>query len=544
MGFNIPSYLKSYLSEAKYRKPFENFVNNSTYYAQVDWQWISYMQSVVRPCMAYATASNDGLYGQALSTATGMAIVKGAARLIAGDKLFFNGDDEASSFLSDIWAPYTNFRLFISRAISFALQAGTCLIKWNQDEFGRNTLSAFRLDRTLFSVNDCGDVTNAVFFISLFSKTENDAENTYWLVEERKYNQNSDKVIVYKVFTKGGTVNSPTLPSPHQNGVNIENLPKFIRNELKKRGVTKLNEEIPLPSNDGLGVWLLPASAINSCVPDAPLGDPLLYGCLDVLWSIELVFSGSIIDVLNGEGKIIVPKQFLQDTLNRLQQQFPKTEFSVTTTELRGYGDESFVYIMPTGLDRDKMTPLPVQFDIRADQYGKMLELYEKLAAVRAGYSPSSIFPYLTQDSSVKTAQEVTAQENLTSASVREAHNIMLPIFNRALREILYQEGYSQHIELQLGDYIGNKLRYDENVRANYTAGLTPKETAIKQVHNLTDKEAAEYVAKIKMEEQEQAEMTTERYAEYLNDNSEQAAQSAGYSLGDSGNQDKSGGER
>ena len=548
MGFKMPQYLEQYVKNAKYRKPFENFVNNSTYYSQLNWQWQSYMETIVRPCLAYATASSDGIYGSSLSTATGMAIVKGATRLIAGDKLFFNGDDLSSKFLSDIWAPKVNFKRFLSRAVSFALGAGTSVIKWNMDEYGRSSLSVSRVDRTLVEVNENSEVTDAVFFISLFTKQKNDAQNVYWLCEERKYNEAGEKVIIYKVFVRGGIANSPVLPSPFQMGVPVQNLPANIRAELKRMGVPALNMELPLPAYDGLGVWLLAATSTNSCVPDAPFGDPLLYGCMDLLWSIDLVFSGSIVDVLNGEGKIIVPKQFLQDTLGRLQKMYPGANFSVTTSELKDYEDETFVYVMPTGLDKDKMAPLPVQFDIRADQYGKMLELYERLAAVRAGYSPSSIFPYLTQDSSVKTAQEVTAQENLTSASVREAHEIMLPVFNRALAEVLQHDGFSPNIQLQLGDYIGNKLRYDENVRLNYQAGLTPQKEAIKQVHNLTDGEAEEYLEKIQAEQKEkfnaQYGFTEEQYMRSLDDNSKPTAQPSGDRLGRSGNEDQAGYER
>ena len=118
---------------------------------------------------------------------------------------------------------------------------------------------------------------------------------------------------------------------------------------MRRLKITRLNQEIILPTFDRLGVWLLSRTATNSCVPDAPFGDPLLYGCLDLLWSIDVVFSGSMIDVLNGEGKILVPKQFLQDTLNRLQSQYPGKQFNVTTAELRGYSDESFVYIIQIG---------------------------------------------------------------------------------------------------------------------------------------------------------------------------------------------------
>lgn len=499
MGFQIPEFLKSYLENTKYRKPFESFVNNSTYYSQLNWQWINYMETVVRPCVAYAFGNVDGAYNSSLSTSTGMAILRGATRLVSGEKSFFLGNDESCKFLSDVWAPATNFNLFKARAISFALAGGTCVIKANRDELGRNILSAFRVDRTLFSVNDSGDVTNVVFFIALLSSLKNNEnQSAYWLVEERGYNEDGDKFVKYKVFTSGGTVNSPTLPSPYQNGVDFDKLPKAAQNELRRMGVTELNSEKPLATFDGLGVWLMRRTAVNSCVPDAPFGDPLLYGCLDLLWSIDVVYSGSIVDVLNGEGKILVPKQFLQDTLNRLQKQYPGTEFSVTTTELKSYHDESFVYVMPSGFDKDKMAPTPVQFDIRADQYGKMLEIYERLATVRAGYSPTSILPYLTPDNSAKTAREVTAEENLSRASVQETHNLILPVFDRALREILRQEGFSPDVRLQLGDYIGNKLEFDQNIRENFAAKLIPQEEAVMLVNNLSVSETAEYMEKLK----------------------------------------------
>ncbi len=509
MSFQIPEYLKNYINETKWRKPFENFVDNSTYYTQLNWRWLNYMQMVVRPCIAYSLGAIDGGNGTALSASAGMAITKGAARLISGDKTMFLGKDLPCRFLSDIWSPSVNFNKIKARAIEFMLEGGTSVLKWNKTHAGLNTLSAFRIDRTLFSTNDDGEVISIVFFISLFSEminTDTKSECVYWLTEERKYNAEGEKVIKYKVFTKGGTETTPILPDPELDGVQLEYLPVKVRNELKKLGIPALNEEIPLEARDGLGVWLLARTASNSCIPEAPLGDPLLYGCLDVLWSIDVVFSGMLIDVLNGEGKIICPKQFLQATLAALQAQNPATNFQVTTSELGTYGDESFVYIMPSGFEKEKQAPLPIQFDIRAEQYGKMLEIYERLAAVRSGYSPTSIFPYLTPDNSAKTATEITAEENLTRASVRDSHNIIIPVFSRAIREILYQEGYdSDGVQVQFGDYIGNKLQFDENIRQNYASGLIPKEIAIKQINNLTDRETQEYLAKIKADDEEKA---------------------------------------
>lgn len=515
MSFQFPEYLKAYLDSAKYRKPFENFVNNSSYYSQLNWQWINYMESVVRPCIAYSTAVVDGIHNTSLSTSTGLALLKGATRLIVGDRFFFIGDDEQSRFMEDIFVPKTGFVRTVTRAVNFMNAGGTAVLKLNINKSGCSYISTFRIDRTLIAANDNGDVTSAIFFIGLLSQMQGNEESNYWLVEERKYSETGKPVIVYKVFHKASTAQSLVLPSPYRNGIPYEQLPKSVKGELKRIGAGKLNNELPLGTRDGLGVWLMQRTATNSCVPDAPLGDPLLYGCLDLLWSIDAVFSGSIVDVLNGEGRILVPKQFLQDTLNRLGKQYPGTQFNVTTAELKGYHDESFVYVQPSGFDKDKMSPTPVQFDIRAEQYGKMLEIYERLAAVRAGYSPTSIFPYLTPDNSAKTATEITAEENLTRASIKEAHNLIVPVLNRVIAEILYQNGYERpNCQIQLGDYIGNKMQFDQNVRGNLASGIIPLEVAVKQVNNLNDAETQEYLEKIEADKSKEAERQSSSFGE------------------------------
>ncbi len=67
---------------------------------------------------------------------------------------------------------------------------------------------------------------------------------------------------------------------------------------------------------------------------------------------------------------------------------------------------------------------------------------------------------------------------------------------------MLKQEGLVPDVQLQLGDYIGNKLQYDANIRDNYSAGLLPKEIAVKQINNLTDGETREYLEKISSDDE------------------------------------------
>lgn len=227
------------------------------------------MEYVIRPCIAYGSGAVDGVHNNALSSGTGFALVNGASRVVRGDKTYFEGDDYTCEKLGGAWATYSNFSKFLDRAIRFTMLCGSAPIKIDIDRLGRSSLSAVRLDRSLISTDDAGNVNSAVFFVSILSnlKREIGEQIEYWLVEERKYNEALKPVIVYKVFRKSGVANSPTLPSPYQVGVSFENLPPRVKQELVRNGINRLNEEMELPFTDGLGVWLLTRTGVNSCVP-------------------------------------------------------------------------------------------------------------------------------------------------------------------------------------------------------------------------------------------------------------------------------------
>ena len=118
MSFKYPNYLKNYL-DTKQITNFGGFINNSTYYTQVDYMYQNYMLNVVRPCIAYGCGVFDGIGRQHLSACTGKSIVDGASRLVVGDRVFFEGEDTTRAFFCDIWQGATNFFKFLLRAEKF-----------------------------------------------------------------------------------------------------------------------------------------------------------------------------------------------------------------------------------------------------------------------------------------------------------------------------------------------------------------------------------------------------------------------------------------
>lgn len=499
MSFEYPQYLQDYLTK-KGDSPFENYVNASQYYANTNVYVMDYLNRVVRQCMAYGCATHDGAYNRGISANIGYTAIKNATKLIKGDKTLFNGADAATRFLSDTWLPYSRFDLFLDEAITYMLQGGTALAKLNKDRLGRCSLSAIRIDRCMFTANDAGDITDALFFLTLLSSTKADSyTEQLWLVEHRYY-ENSKPTVVYRVHRKSGTAGNETLPLIGGDGVPLDSLPESAQVSIRRKGI-QLDTPMELPFHDGLGVWVLLNSATNSCVPGLKMGDPALYATLDLLWAIDTVFSGSIIDVLNGKGNILLPKRYMTSLNETLQQ--VATDSGAASLRVRADltpPNDNFVYVQVEG-DKD-FIPQLVQFDIRSEPYRGMWEMYLKQFAVSFGYAPTTLFPYL-QDASPKTAREVTAEENLTRASVQSAHRLIVPELNRAIAEVLYQAGIKGKATIQLSDYIGNKLMRDENMRQNYAAGLIPHETAVQVVNGLSAKETQEYMNKLATEQKE-----------------------------------------
>lgn len=162
--------------------------------------------------------------------------------------------------------------------------------------------------------------------------------------------------------------------------------------------------------------------------------------------------------------------------------------------------------------ERDKdFIPQAVQFDIRADQYRGMLDIYLQQLTSHCGFSPTSIFPFLA-DGSNKTATEVSAEENLTRSTVQSIHQLIEPTLDRVLDEVLYQFyrdigiEYTRDAHIKLSDYIGNPLLRDENTRKNYESGLMPRSIAVQKVNGTSDTETKEYLEKIDEDERARSE--------------------------------------
>lgn len=496
--FETPKYLENYLN-TRYSTPMNGWVDFSQYYATLAPFFISYMNSVIRTDVALATATSGGM-GKHLSMNVGYAVKKAAVSLIKGDSIIFNGDDNATAFLSDIWAKKSNFARFLASAIDYTLTGGTCAVKTDIDGKGRTSLSAFRVDRFYANTTGDGEVVEAMFMINMLSKQKSETGGgQYWLVEHR-YFKDGKPTVMFKIHVNGGVAGSEVMPTVFGKGLPKSALSSDMLRLLSRQGIV-LNTPMALPFN-GLGVRLLLNTTTNSVVPGLRMGDPLLYGTEDLIWSIDTVFCGTVIDVLNGEGKVLAPKKFLTEVKQALQGAGLKV--NEKRAESYADNDDGLTYV---SVEHDKdFSPMSVQFNIRSAEYTAMYEFYLRELVAHTGFSPTSIFPFL-QDNSARTATEITAEENKTRATIKAWHELNIPTLNEAIEEILRVEGFTGTVTLQLSDYIGNKLQSDANLRSNYQAGALPTEVFVQKINGLSVKETKEYMEKIAEDKKNQQAM-------------------------------------
>ena len=124
MGMELPAQLTDWLNK-DWRKPPQNFIDCSQYYAGLNVYFIDYMQKVIRPCIAFSNGSADNTLNSGVKMNVGQTIKNTAVKLIKGDRILFEGDDTVTKALSDIWVPSVHFESFLEGAIDDMLSGGT-----------------------------------------------------------------------------------------------------------------------------------------------------------------------------------------------------------------------------------------------------------------------------------------------------------------------------------------------------------------------------------------------------------------------------------
>lgn len=408
-----------YSSVTPYLKPFFRKVQN--------WeQWIN----------GYVPEFHDFNRG-VIPTHLSKAIVDKVSALIWGGGFILQSTSEDSTegakedfkFAGE-WAQSVKLSENVQSLIRFAVGLGTGAIKLNSDGQKKLWIEAVPLSRSRYEFNARGDVERAAFFIQSFDRgsTAKDGE-TYGLYEERFYEDGKPKC-VYKMYR----INLQCNQSQDAQGdvyIAWEDLPAWVRKQLKASFYSmRLDRPITLPFVN-IGVYIYRYTERLSSMPHLRYGDSVLEGLTKYLCEFDILSACIDTEMYVSRARVMAKKQV---------QNPQKANYNS--------GIDSFMLTYYEEMGNDPKPLLFIQPEIRSEHLKSLRNTTLENICTSIGIAPSSFASYLN-DSSNRTAREVSAEESATTLLVENKRVSLCSVINSLLADVMRYFGYTAHVEAE-----------------------------------------------------------------------------------------------
>lgn len=409
-----------------------SFINNALFYPLVPAPYIDFYQRFVRQWfywydgyVPYLHVQDNGIFSTRLAT----TLVKKVAAQINGGKLLLESNGESTSQenlkFAEKWMEKNDISNKIDSLVEFAAAGGTALLKLNYD--GKDLwMQPMRLDNYFIDADWKGKVIDFTGFIQSFTQTiRKDQQNYVFYLLERRYFGDDGKPYV-KYIMKRSTQNITTARDYNMSEVQeipYESLPKKVKTALKEQfNGLALNVEQPLPFEDCLGVFIYKFTPHISNLPQLPYGDSLFSTIISYLMSYDYYFSAFNTNMYVGRSRVLMPKA-MQNPNNQREHNWND-------------GLDSFTFTKVPYTNPDDQKPLPLQFDLRSQDWNKVRNIILESIATAIGLNPSTIASYL-DDNTARTARQISTEEGATSLFVENKRELLRTPINNMLEEVM-----------------------------------------------------------------------------------------------------------
>lgn len=414
-------------------------------------------------------------------------IYGGGIAMTVSDNLNAEGDfgkENIIDVMSD-WASKCDFRSKVQDAIRMMCVLGTSVLKLNIDSKNEIWIEALSLSRCSVDLDAEGRITKATSYILPVEHGTNSQNKTlYNLVEEREY-INGIPAQTYRVYKINKTVNnSPTQGIP----VEWQQLPHSVRESIQKSYANiRIGEPVPNPFPD-LGVYALKFTPSVSRMPWLKYGDSVLSGIEEYLCLYDILNAMITTDMYCGRARIIANKH--------ISKNGGGYDFNA--------GFDSFMFTYLEHLTTEENKPTVMQPDIRHEAFKGLRNMIIENICTTVQISPSSFASFL-QDSSNRTAREVSAEESATTLFAENHRDLIIHPLNELLKTVAKFKGYVSVPSIQFSKAgQTNYTLLTENIVRQYEAKLISLQTAVEQLHpEMTEEQRAAEIERIKKEEQE-----------------------------------------
>lgn len=523
---DFPKVLQAY----SYGQPILNeWTNHSSFYAIYPSYYFTFANQWLRKWLqwfdGFVPTIHDGT-GGILSTRLATTLCYRLAEQVYGGGLLFSkildteDADKALKFISGQWNDDADFDNQILKTFILAAAGGTSYLKTNIDEEHNLWLDSWRADQCFSDIDFKGRVNRAKFLIAKYTKTvpnnTSESENFY-IVEERffatkkdnaKYLKDYEKdieclkvapklevgkpYVCYKVFRLQGIVSDFNESVNLGRALNWEDLPDDIKKSIRESyGALRLNLPQRLPFID-LGVDMFKWTSFISNLPQLPYGESVVAKIQTYLFEYDFMNSCMNTDFYLGRGRVLVPKS-LQNPANK------------NAGNSYNQGLDSFLFTKVDYASVEDKKPEAIQFELRTQDWLNARNHLLECMATAIGISPSTIASYLN-DSSARTAREISSEESATALYVENRRKLLTRPINDAIKRILLFYGHTDCVVVKFSKSgQTNTTLITENTTKAYQAGLISKYQAVKNLN--PDMSEEELNAEIKRIDAEQKQL-------------------------------------
>lgn len=494
-----------------------SFLGKSSFYAMISAPYYDFMNRWVKNWfwwydgwVPYFHDSDQGIP----STKIGAAIVDKLARKVAGGRIMFKnaGADghattlcPALAYISGEWAVSTNFGEVVKKAIKYAAAGGTSLLKLNKDNAGL-WAEALRFDSFLPVMGARGEVLEIKCFIEPFTNLgvqrkdgTQQAENFY-VVEHRYFGEymrpNGERIahaplVEYTIQKQNGSItNGMYLRQGKSGKVLFQNLPADVRKAIASSYPDiRFNQPTLLPFADSLGCELVKWTEGIDGIPNLPFGESALQSMIPYLMSWDYYNAAANTDMYLGRGRVLAPQAVTKVTGGNYNS---------------GFSD--FLYTKYESANPDDQKPIPLQFELRAEEWQKIRDTLIENIAINTGVNISTIASFLT-DNTARTAREISTEENDTAAFVDEKRALIEKPVNRILALVTGYHGDKDKVVVRWsGAGLTNRHTLTELISMAKSGGFLSQYKAV-QMFNFDDddEQVQEEYERIKAETSENA---------------------------------------
>ena len=493
------------------------FINNSLFYPLVPHHLFDYYNRFVRAYM-YWYDGYDPLFhtpnSGIMSTRIAYTLCNKLAQKVVGTNIMFDAVEKSTEVSKNVkgyegldglktiekWADDVDLVGKLKTLTSFGFAGGDSLIKL--DGYKKVPYPNMLRKDNYFLTSDLADnIVDATMLIYTWTnnKTKNgdtkEEKDFYYILEERKFEKNKPVYRIYVKMGKGNVTTVKEIDVRDVQEVEWKKLPRALRDSIKDMYPSiVLGKWKPLPFEDSLGLYLFKNTDNVSFIPQMNMGESLLSNIMVYLMAYDFYFSSLATDLHNGRGRVILPKP-MQNTQDH------------STSGHFGEFQDGF-YAMFDYLDPEKQKPLPIQFDLRGQDWATVSKILLRGIAMSLDVSERTIAQSLTEGVEKATAREVSV-DDATANFVTEKRKYLEHPLNRMICDVISFFGFKKSKVKVRFSRVGltNMNETVTQMGALKDRGLVDRKTALVYLFpDMNDEQIEAMKANIEKEEQRKME--------------------------------------